>query len=248
MLATVPALVESWILTFCLQVKSQLERLLGRCWVKLSTCRSAPLTREWPHAPEPLCTFWAQRQEPRQISSHGPKHGNICFGGKKCLVVISPIHLFYLINVPFVFQCKTHQVISIMTSHLGPLTSAEFCPWDEDVFVTISEDRTFKVCCEQTLLVLPYPADSRDKLFTPDRCGIWNPRQFATTPLYSQVRRCILCTAFHPKGRLSNQNVLTLMTTSNSFLAFPLLSLLFLKDNRHFITGSTDGQVRLFTY
>lgn len=44
------------------------------------------------------------------------------------------------------YQYKTHQVISTMTSHLGPLTSAEFCPWNEDVLVTISEDRTFKVC------------------------------------------------------------------------------------------------------
>lgn len=44
------------------------------------------------------------------------------------------------------YQYKTHQVISTMTSHLAPLTSAEFCPWNEDVLVTISEDRTFKVC------------------------------------------------------------------------------------------------------
>lgn len=35
-----------------------------------------------------------------------------------------------------------------------------------------------------------------------------------------------------------------LLTISKWFLAFPLLSLLFLEDNRHLITGSTDGQVR----
>lgn len=39
-----------------------------------------------------------------------------------------------------------------------------------------------------------------------------------------------------------------LLTISNSFLAFPLLSLLFLGDNRHLITGSTDGQVRHLYY
>uniref|UniRef100_A0A8C9XHS2 WD repeat domain 27 n=1 Tax=Sander lucioperca TaxID=283035 RepID=A0A8C9XHS2_SANLU len=36
-------------------------------------------------------------------------------------------------------------LISTLTSHLGPLTSAEFCPWNKDILVTTSEDRTFKV-------------------------------------------------------------------------------------------------------
>ncbi|XP_075874914.1 WD repeat-containing protein 27 [Nelusetta ayraudi] len=89
-----------------------------------------------------------------------------------------------------VLSAKTHKVISTETSHLGPLTSAEFCPWNEDVLVTISEDRTFKV---------------------------WNLKTEAV--------------CYH----------------SFVLSAFPLLSLLFLEDNRHLITGSTDGQVWCFS-
>lgn len=63
--------------TFCLQVKWQLERLLGRYWVKLSTCRSAPLMSEWPRALERLYTFSAQRQEMTQISTTFPTNINI---------------------------------------------------------------------------------------------------------------------------------------------------------------------------
>lgn len=56
----------------------QLERLLGRYWVKLSTCRSALPMSEWPHAPERLYMFSAQRQETTQISTACPTNGNIC--------------------------------------------------------------------------------------------------------------------------------------------------------------------------
>lgn len=56
----------------CVQVKSQLDWLLGRSWVKSSTCRSAPLMSEWPRALERLSTFSAQRQEMTQISSTFP--------------------------------------------------------------------------------------------------------------------------------------------------------------------------------
>lgn len=138
-------------LTFCLQVKSQLEWSLGRYWVKLSTCRSALLMSEWPHAPERLYMFSAQRQETTQISTACPTNVHNCgmctlLGQNEDLL---KIYFTYLINSGniFFFQHKTHQVITTMTSHLGPLTSAEFCPWNEDILVTISEDRTFKVCC-----------------------------------------------------------------------------------------------------
>nr|XP_046258175.1 WD repeat-containing protein 27 isoform X2 [Scatophagus argus] len=45
----------------------------------------------------------------------------------------------------YVLSSKKHEVISTLTSHLGPLTSAEFCPWNKDFLVSASEDRTFKV-------------------------------------------------------------------------------------------------------
>lgn len=135
-------------LTLCLQVKSQLARLLGRCWVKLSTCRSALLMSEWPRAPERLYMFSAQRQETTQISIACPTNVNIC-GTLDRTFRCHPVNIFnsLWLRIFFFFQHKTHQVISTMSSHLGPLTSAEFCPWNEDVLVTISEDRTFKVRC-----------------------------------------------------------------------------------------------------
>ncbi|XP_070697667.1 WD repeat-containing protein 27 [Pempheris klunzingeri] len=45
----------------------------------------------------------------------------------------------------YILSLKRHEVISTLTNHLGPLTSAEFCPWNKDILVTTSEDRTFKV-------------------------------------------------------------------------------------------------------
>ncbi|XP_010755045.3 WD repeat-containing protein 27 isoform X1 [Larimichthys crocea] len=90
----------------------------------------------------------------------------------------------------YVLSSKRHEVISTLTSHRGPLTSAEFCPWNKDIIVTASEDRTFKV---------------------------WDLKTEA------------IC--------------------YQSFVlsASPLLSVFFLEENRHLITGSTDGQVWCFS-
>ncbi|XP_070772507.1 WD repeat-containing protein 27 [Enoplosus armatus] len=90
----------------------------------------------------------------------------------------------------YILSSKRHEVISTLTSHLGPLTSAEFCPWNKDVLVTTSEDRTFKV---------------------------WDLKTEAV---------CY-----------------------QSFVlsASPLLSVFFLEENRHLVTGSTDGQVWCFS-
>ncbi|XP_026165278.1 WD repeat-containing protein 27 isoform X2 [Mastacembelus armatus] len=45
----------------------------------------------------------------------------------------------------YILNSKKHEVIATLTGHLGPLTSAEFCPWNKDILITTSEDRTFKV-------------------------------------------------------------------------------------------------------
>uniref|UniRef100_A0A8C4Z0U5 WD repeat-containing protein 27 n=1 Tax=Gadus morhua TaxID=8049 RepID=A0A8C4Z0U5_GADMO len=37
------------------------------------------------------------------------------------------------------------QLVCTLSAHLGPLTAAEFCPWDEEILATTSEDRSFKV-------------------------------------------------------------------------------------------------------
>ncbi|XP_038593964.1 WD repeat-containing protein 27 [Micropterus salmoides] len=90
----------------------------------------------------------------------------------------------------YILNSKRQEVISTLTSHLGPLTSAEFCPWNKDILVTTSEDRTFKV---------------------------WDLKTEA---------------ACYQSFVLS---------------ATPLLCVFFLEENRHLITGSTDGQVWCFS-
>ncbi|XP_047459428.1 WD repeat-containing protein 27 isoform X2 [Mugil cephalus] len=90
----------------------------------------------------------------------------------------------------YVLNSKRQEMISTLTGHLGPLTSAEFCPWNKDILVTTSEDRTFKV---------------------------WDLKTEAV--LYQSF-------------------VLS---------ASPLLSVLFLEEDRQLVTGSTDGQVWCFS-
>ncbi|KAM4730507.1 WD repeat-containing protein 27 [Anableps anableps] len=45
----------------------------------------------------------------------------------------------------YVLSAKKQEVICTLKGHLGPLTSAEFCPWNTNILVSTSEDRTFKV-------------------------------------------------------------------------------------------------------
>ncbi|XP_030604144.1 WD repeat-containing protein 27 isoform X2 [Archocentrus centrarchus] len=44
-----------------------------------------------------------------------------------------------------VLSSKRQETICTLTGHVGPVTSAEFCPWNNDILVTTSEDRTFRV-------------------------------------------------------------------------------------------------------
>ncbi|XP_029031160.1 WD repeat-containing protein 27 isoform X3 [Betta splendens] len=45
----------------------------------------------------------------------------------------------------YILSSEKQEVISALAGHLGPLTSAEFCPWNKHILITTSEDRTFKV-------------------------------------------------------------------------------------------------------
>uniref|UniRef100_A0A3P8V4C8 WD repeat domain 27 n=1 Tax=Cynoglossus semilaevis TaxID=244447 RepID=A0A3P8V4C8_CYNSE len=45
----------------------------------------------------------------------------------------------------YILCVMKQEVIHTLTGHLGPLISAEFCPWNKNLLVTTSEDRTFKV-------------------------------------------------------------------------------------------------------
>ncbi|XP_064858659.1 WD repeat-containing protein 27 [Oncorhynchus nerka] len=45
----------------------------------------------------------------------------------------------------YILNSNIEEALSVLAGHLGPLTAAEFCPWDKDILVSISEDRTFKV-------------------------------------------------------------------------------------------------------
>ncbi|XP_077469394.1 WD repeat-containing protein 27 isoform X1 [Stigmatopora argus] len=54
----------------------------------------------------------------------------------------------------YILSSQEKQTISTLTGHLGPVTSAEFCPWNENIVVTTSEDRTFKVWDLNTAAVL----------------------------------------------------------------------------------------------
>ncbi|XP_024153529.1 WD repeat-containing protein 27 isoform X3 [Oryzias melastigma] len=56
--------------------------------------------------------------------------------------------------VVYILSSKTQETLSVLTGHLGPLTAAEFCPWNENILISTSEDRTFKVWDLKTETVL----------------------------------------------------------------------------------------------
>ncbi|XP_060686690.1 WD repeat-containing protein 27 [Hemiscyllium ocellatum] len=48
-------------------------------------------------------------------------------------------------NKIYVLNCKQEDILAVLEGHLGVVTAAEFCPWQSNILVSISEDRTFKV-------------------------------------------------------------------------------------------------------
>ncbi|XP_063731267.1 WD repeat-containing protein 27 [Eleginops maclovinus] len=109
-------------------------------------------------------------------------HLSFCFSDERVAVCSG--------STLYILSSKRHEVIFTFTNHLGPLTSAEFCPWNKDILVTTSEDRTFKVLDLKT--------------------------------------EAVCYQSFVLSGS-------------------PLLSVFFLEENRHLITGSTDGQLWCFS-
>ncbi|KAA0718154.1 WD repeat-containing protein 27 [Triplophysa tibetana] len=45
----------------------------------------------------------------------------------------------------FVLNAEREEVLTVLKAHLGPVTASEFCPWDFNLLISVSEDRTFKV-------------------------------------------------------------------------------------------------------
>ncbi|XP_031435429.1 WD repeat-containing protein 27 isoform X2 [Clupea harengus] len=45
----------------------------------------------------------------------------------------------------YILNSKKEEVLAVLKGHLGPLTASVFFPWDPNVLVSTSEDRTFKV-------------------------------------------------------------------------------------------------------
>ncbi|XP_056326612.1 WD repeat-containing protein 27 [Danio aesculapii] len=42
-------------------------------------------------------------------------------------------------------NAEREEVLGVLKAHLGPVTASEFCPWDVNLLISISEDRTFKI-------------------------------------------------------------------------------------------------------
>ncbi|MEE6475455.1 hypothetical protein FKM82_010750, partial [Ascaphus truei] len=48
-------------------------------------------------------------------------------------------------NKIFILHTEYEEILAELTGHLGPVTAAEFCAWQENLLISISEDRTYKV-------------------------------------------------------------------------------------------------------
>ncbi|ELK09993.1 WD repeat-containing protein 27 [Pteropus alecto] len=48
-------------------------------------------------------------------------------------------------NKVFLLDVETQSTLAELEGHQGPVTAAEFCPWQAHVIISVSEDRSFKV-------------------------------------------------------------------------------------------------------
>ncbi|XP_062954459.1 WD repeat-containing protein 27 [Cynocephalus volans] len=48
-------------------------------------------------------------------------------------------------NKTLVLESQSQSVLVELEGHLGPVTAAEFCPWQANIMISVSEDRSFKV-------------------------------------------------------------------------------------------------------
>ncbi|XP_019405464.1 PREDICTED: WD repeat-containing protein 27 isoform X2 [Crocodylus porosus] len=57
-------------------------------------------------------------------------------------------------NRIYILNAKNEAVLAELEGHLAPVTAAEFCTWEKNMLISVSEDRSFKVwnCCTGVLI------------------------------------------------------------------------------------------------
>ncbi|XP_054826140.1 WD repeat-containing protein 27 [Eublepharis macularius] len=48
-------------------------------------------------------------------------------------------------NRVYMLSAKEEAVLAVLEGHLAPVTAAEFCTWEKNILISVSEDRSFKV-------------------------------------------------------------------------------------------------------
>ncbi|XP_018621609.1 WD repeat-containing protein 27 isoform X2 [Scleropages formosus] len=64
-------------------------------------------------------------------------HLSMCPGDKRAAACVA--------DKIYILSTKKEEVLQVLEGHLGSVTSAEFCSWDENIVISVSEDRTFVV-------------------------------------------------------------------------------------------------------
>lgn len=47
-------------------------------------------------------------------------------------------------NQIYMLSAKNEAILAELDAHLAPVTAAEFCTWEKNMLISVSEDRTFK--------------------------------------------------------------------------------------------------------